>query len=92
MKKFVIIGNPLSHSLSPLMQNYWFKQNNIAGEYGKLELEEQELKNITNKIKTGEFTGINITIPFKQKIISFVSANLAILIFIDTGVLLELNM
>ena len=72
MKKFVIIGNPLSHSLSPLMQNYWFKQNNIAGEYGKLELEEQELKNITNKIKTGELTGINITIPFKQKIIPFV--------------------
>ena len=54
------------------MQNYWFKQNNIAGEYGKLELEEQELKNITNKIKTGELTGINITIPFKQKIIPFV--------------------
>ena len=29
MKKYLVIGNPISHSLSPKLQNYWLKQNNI---------------------------------------------------------------
>ena len=35
MKKFFVIGNPLSHSLSPKLHNYWFKKNNIKATYEK---------------------------------------------------------
>ena len=28
-KKFGIIGNPIKHSLSPILHNYWFKKYNI---------------------------------------------------------------
>ena len=35
MKKHLIIGNPISHSLSPRIHNYWFQENNIDGEYDK---------------------------------------------------------
>ena len=29
MKKYLVIGNPIGHSLSPKLQNYWLKQNNL---------------------------------------------------------------
>ena len=29
MKKYLVIGNPIKHSLSPKLHNYWIKENNI---------------------------------------------------------------
>ena len=29
MKKYIVIGNPIEHSLSPKLHNYWIKENNI---------------------------------------------------------------
>ena len=29
MKKYLVIGNPIEHSLSPKLHNYWFEKNNI---------------------------------------------------------------
>jgi shikimate dehydrogenase len=72
MKKHLIIGNPISHSLSPRIHNYWFQENNIDGEYDKLLLREDEIEVIIKKIKTNEIHGINVTVPYKQTVISFV--------------------
>ena len=38
MKKYLVIGNPIGHSLSPKLQNYWLKQNNIKAVYDKIKL------------------------------------------------------
>ena len=35
MKKFIVIGNPIEHSISPKVHNYWFKENNIEATYSK---------------------------------------------------------
>ena len=35
MKKFLVIGNPIEHSLSPKLHNFWIKQNNINAIYEK---------------------------------------------------------
>ncbi len=35
MKKFLVIGNPIDHSLSPKLHNYWISQNNINAIYEK---------------------------------------------------------
>ena len=72
MKKHLIIGNPISHSLSPRIHNYWFQENNIDGEYDKVLLKENEIEAIIQKIKTNEIHGINVTVPYKQTVISFV--------------------
>ena len=32
MKKYLVIGNPIDHSLSPKLQNWWLKENNIDAE------------------------------------------------------------
>ena len=71
MKKHLIIGNPISHSLSPKIHNYWFKENNINGNYTKSEPKENEIEEILKKIKSKELFGMNVTIPFKQIVIKF---------------------
>lgn len=69
MKKALVIGNPISHSKSPLIHNYWLKQNNIPGDYDKREVSIENFENdILNIINQG-YEGFNITIPFKEKII-----------------------
>ena len=44
MKKFLVIGNPIEHSLSPKLQNYWINKNNVKAIYGKLETHENDLE------------------------------------------------
>ena len=38
MKKFLVIGNPIEHSLSPVLHNYWIKKNGIDAIYEKKKL------------------------------------------------------
>ena len=35
MKKFLVIGNPIEHSLSPQLHNFWIKNNNLNATYTK---------------------------------------------------------
>ena len=72
MKNYLVIGNPIDHSLSPKLHNYWFKKNNINAVYDRKLLKENEIKNIIYKIKKDEVNGINVTLPFKKSVISFV--------------------
>ena len=71
MKNHLIIGNPISHSLSPKIHNYWFKENNINGNYDKISLNENEIEKIIQKIKSKEIYGMNVTVPFKHSVIPF---------------------
>ena len=72
MKKYLVIGNPIDHSLSPLLHNYWLKKNNINGVYDKLKINGEELEKLILKIKDKEINGVNVTVPFKKDIISYV--------------------
>ena len=70
MKKFLVIGNPISHSLSPLIHNYWMKKYKFLDcSYDKKKVEKQDLINIVNQVRKGEISGVNITVPFKKEII-----------------------
>ena len=71
MKKYLVIGNPIDHSLSPKLQNYWLKQNNINAVYDKIKLEENEIKEIIQDIREQKIAGCNVTVPFKKKVIPF---------------------
>jgi len=72
IKKFFVIGNPINHSLSPELQNYWLKKNNINAIYDKQRLDIDDLKDFVLKIKSKEIAGANITVPFKKEIIPFI--------------------
>jgi len=70
MKKFYVVGNKTSKSLSPTIFNHWFKKYNVDAKYDFLELSVKTFDKKINEIKKEkDVFGINITIPFKQKII-----------------------
>ena len=69
IKKFLVIGNPIQHSLSPDLHNYWIKKNKINASYEKKLIQENELKKFISDIKEENIHGANITVPFKNKII-----------------------
>ena len=71
-KKFGIIGNPIKHSLSPVLHNYWFKKYKIDANYSIIDIKDSELPNIIDKIKSKDLKGINVTLPYKQKIVSHI--------------------
>ena len=66
---FKIIGKPISHSLSPIIHNYWFNKLNIKAEYSLFEVSEKELPQVIQDIRNKKIKGINVTLPFKQKVI-----------------------
>ena len=69
MLKFGIIGYPLEHSLSPVMQNAALQYLNISGEYKAYEIKEEELKETVKQLINDGLKGFNVTIPHKIKII-----------------------
>ena len=71
MKKYLVIGNPIDHSLSPRLHNSWLKQNNINAKYDKIKLEVDEIESLINKIKQKKIAGCNVTVPFKKKVIPY---------------------
>ena len=70
-KKYFVIGNPIDHSLSPKLHNFWIKKNNIDAIYEKKKLDENDLKNFISEIKEEKISGINVTVPFKKSAIPF---------------------
>ena len=71
MKKYLVIGNPIDHSLSPKLHNFWIKQNNINAIYNKKKINDDEIKNLILEIRENKISGINVTVPFKNKVIPF---------------------
>jgi shikimate dehydrogenase len=70
-KKFLVIGNPIKHSLSPQLHQYWFGKNKINAEYKKLKIDQKQIKKILDKIRKKQVEGINVTIPFKNSVIKY---------------------
>ena len=70
-KIFLVIGNPIKHSLSPQLHKYWFGKNKINAEYKKLKIDQKQIKKILDKIRKKQIVGINVTIPFKNSVIKY---------------------
>ena len=51
MKKYLVIGNPINHSLSPRLHNHWLKFNNINAVYDKKKISISELENLVKDVK-----------------------------------------
>ena len=71
--EFVLIGNPVSHSLSPVMHNALYKE--LAKEaatfarwrYGLMPCEDEEsAANQIERVRSGQYFGMNVTMPYKR--------------------------
>jgi len=74
MIKLGLIGYPVSHSLSPKIQNAALKACGLKGEYSLFPIAPdgmQALKDLLDRVRSGEVTGLNVTIPHKQNVIPF---------------------
>ena len=69
--KVLVIGKPIKHSLSPLIHNFWMKKYNLDLTYSKMEVEESGLSSIIDDIRKKKIIGVNVTLPYKKKIIRF---------------------
>ena len=75
MKKFYVVGDRVSTSLSPIIFNYWFKKYKIKAQYDYLETNNKNFdKKIKKTLSDESVSGLNITIPFKKKIMGYVDS------------------
>ena len=68
-----LIGNPVSHSLSPIMQNAAIKYLGLDLIYMAIPCKNEDLEIVVNSLKKMNCKGLNITIPFKQKVFNMCS-------------------
>ena len=66
-----VIGNPISHSLSPAMQNAAIKHLSLNYKYLAFNVTEENLKYMINSMTTQNIVGLNVTIPHKVKVMEY---------------------
>jgi shikimate dehydrogenase len=66
-----VIGNPISHSLSPKLHNYWLKRYGLAGEYTALQVTDDQLEQTIRSLPAKGFIGANVTLPHKISVMQF---------------------
>jgi shikimate dehydrogenase len=68
MKRFAVIGNPIAHSLSPVLHQEIYRQLGLKASYEKIHVIPNTLHSFMN---ANELDGFNVTIPHKQAIIPY---------------------
>lgn len=72
MKQFFVIGNQASKSLSPIIFNHWFKKHKLKAKYNFVEVKQPNFDNVlTKQLQNKKICGLNVTIPYKNKIIKY---------------------
>lgn len=70
--KLGLIGKKLGHSLSPEIHEYLMKKQGIEGSYELIEVPEEETGKILPGMKKNGFTGLNVTIPYKETLLPMI--------------------
>jgi len=65
-----IIGQPLTHSLSPLLHAQIMQAMGINGVYQKYEVPAEELPNVVHRLGLKGLRGLNVTIPHKVRVMA----------------------
>lgn len=66
MTHFAVIGNPIEHSLSPIIHQHFAKQCGLTITYEKIQTPLDAFSQTVDILRTKEYTGVNATLPFKQ--------------------------
>jgi len=71
---YAVIGDPIVHSLSPIMQNWFINQFNLNAVYGAFHVKNESLRSCVDGVRAMGIGGLNVTVPHKEAVISFVDA------------------
>ncbi|OXE36334.1 MAG: shikimate dehydrogenase [Phenylobacterium zucineum] len=95
-----VVGQPIGHSLSPILHNAWLKAADIDGIYAPFALAEARFEAFIEGLRGGSVSGLNVTLPFKIRALAVADqvrdrARLAgaanVLVFQDDGTILADN-
>ncbi len=67
LKHFAVIGNPITHSLSPVIHQYFARQMSIELTYKKIQGDEHRFEQQVSDFFIQDGKGLNVTLPFKQR-------------------------
>ncbi len=66
-----VIGSPISHSRSPKLHNYWLSSYGLRGHYVPMDVAPDDLERVIRTMPSMGFVGCNVTIPYKELVMSF---------------------
>ena len=66
-----VIGSPIAHSKSPALHTHWMKTLGIAGHYIPIDVAQEDLEHIIKTLPKMGFVGVNVTVPYKEKVMDF---------------------
>ena len=66
-----VLGNPIAHSKSPILHQYWLRQNKIKGFYIPLKVSDDDLEMTLRNLPKIGFSGVNVTVPHKESVMNF---------------------
>ena len=72
MKKYALIGERLGHSYSKIVHEEIYRELNIDADFYLYECKRDELEDVINKLKTGEYAGYNVTFPYKKTVMQYI--------------------
>jgi shikimate dehydrogenase len=64
-----VIGNPVSHSLSPKLHGHWLQRYGIDGSYDALQVTEDALQRTLRSLPDQGYVGVNVTLPHKVAVL-----------------------
>lgn len=67
-----VVGNPIHHSKSPKIHNFWLRQYGLQGEYLAQEIKPEKFRDFLTSIRKEGFCGGNVTLPYKQEVFQLV--------------------
>jgi shikimate dehydrogenase len=68
-----VIGDPISHSLSPRLHGHWLRRYGLKGHYVPLHITHANLAEALRILPDMGFVGVNITIPHKEYVLDLAS-------------------
>ena len=63
-----LVGHPVDHSLSPDLHQAAMTASGLQGTYELIDAEAGELGGIVDALRAGEWTGLNVTVPYKESV------------------------
>ncbi|OCX65329.1 shikimate dehydrogenase [Thioclava sp. SK-1] len=61
-----VIGHPIAHSKSPVLQRYWLDHYGISGHYVPMDVLPEDFEQVLRTLPKAGFVGCNVTIPHKE--------------------------
>ncbi len=66
-----VIGSPIAHSRSPKLHNYWLSSYGLRGHYVPMDVAPDNLERVIRTMPSMGFVGCNVTIPYKEMVMSY---------------------